>query len=307
MVVRCRPGIASVCGGPGSAAHRSTSFCAAHSGHERPFRRAHSPATMKAWTSRKRRKATNTWRRRATAASPTRFCCSSSSSWWAAGFGSPMPCSSSAGSTTAWRRAGATARRRSTRRRDRARRRAATAAGARASSWLRRAARRAPPLHALGAFASVRLEKGVEILPPVVVGDLLARLDLLPRAQDDLALDQVGFGVRTARVIGVAVHVAAARAVHGPAPVDLVHVAAAAGLEPLGLRIGDAAPLVFDDERALLDRLGREQPEPGRRAADAVGLSRSLARGPARFTRHGGCCAPLMPPAPLCCASPPAA
>src|SRR6516165_1181293 len=177
-----------------------------------------------------------------------------------------------------------------------------------ASSCLCREAALAPPLHALGAFASRRFEKEVEISPPVVVGDLLARLDLLPRAQDHLALDDVGFGVRTARVIGIAAHVAPTRAVDGPAAVDLVHIAAAAGLEPLGLRIGDAAPLVFDDERALLDRRGREQPEPGRRAADAVGLARSLARSFARrFARHGGCRAPPMPPAPLCRASPRAA
>src|SRR5262245_5376540 len=150
---------------------------------------------------------------------------------------------------------------------------AAMAARARASSCLRRATRLASPLHALGAFASVRLEKDVEIFTPVVVGDLLTRLDLLPRAQDHLALDHVGFGVRTARVIGIAAHVAAGRAVDGEAAVDLIHVAAAAGLEPLGLRIGDAAPLVFDDEGAFLDRIGREQPEAGRRAADAVGLA----------------------------------
>src|SRR5262249_21764709 len=162
---------------------------------------------------------------------------------------------------------------------------AAIAAGARASSCLRSATRLAPLLHALGAFASVRLEKDVEIFPPVVVGDLLARLDLLPRAQDHLALDHVGFGVRTARVIGIAAHVAAARAVDGEAAVDLVHVAAAARLEPLGLRIGDAAPLVFDDEGAVLDRLGREQPEAGRRAADAVGLARGFAGS---FARHDG-------------------
>src|SRR5262245_19228405 len=110
---------------------------------------------------------------------------------------------------------------------------------ARASTCLPRATRLASPLHALGAFASVRLEKDVEIFPPVVVGDLLARLDLLPRAQDHLALDHVGFGVRTARVIGVAAHVT----VDGEAAVDLVHVAAAAGLEPLGLRMVMRRPL----------------------------------------------------------------
>src|SRR5262249_16660861 len=66
-----------------------------------------------------------------------------------------------------------------------------------------------PLLHAPGAFASVRLEKDVEIFPPVIVGDLLARLVLLHRAQDHLALDHVGFRVWTARVIGIAAHVAA--------------------------------------------------------------------------------------------------
>src|SRR6516165_578680 len=182
------------------------------------------------------------------------------------------------------------------------------AARARASSRLRRATRLSPPLHALGAFASVRLEKDVEIFPPVVVGDLLARLDLLPRAQDHLALDHVGFGVRTARVIGIAAHVAAARAVDGPAAVDLVHVAAAAGLEPLGLRMRDTASLVLDDERAFLDRLGREQPEPGRRTADAVELARGLGRSlDRRFSRHGGCEGPPMPLFPRSRASPRAA
>src|SRR5262249_56217829 len=100
------------------------------------------------------------------------------------------------------------------------------AARARASSCLRRATRLASPLHALGAFASVRLEKDVEIFSPVVVGDFLTRLDLLPRAQDHLALDHVGFGVRTARVIGVAAHVAAAPAVDREAAVGLVPVPA---------------------------------------------------------------------------------
>src|SRR5262249_57339838 len=106
--------------------------------------------------------------------------------------------------------------------------------------------------HALGAFASVRLEKDVEIFPPVVVGDLLARLDLLPRAQDHLALDHVGFGVRTARVIGIAAHVAAARALHGPAGVDLVHVAASAGLRAPGPGIWGAGGPVFVDGPAPL-------------------------------------------------------
>src|SRR5262249_58288541 len=103
---------------------------------------------------------------------------------------------------------------------------------------------------ASGAFASRRFEKNIEIFPPVVVGNLLARLDLLPRAQDHLALDDVGFGVRTARVIGIAAHVAAARAVDGPAAVDLGHVAAAPGPPPPVPPAGGAAPPVLGPRRA---------------------------------------------------------
>src|SRR5262249_61514778 len=106
------------------------------------------------------------------------------------------------------------------------------AARARASSCLRRATRLASPLHALGAFASVRLEKDVEIFTPVVVGDLLTRLDLLPRAQDHLALDHVGFGVRTARVIGIAAHVAAGGARDRGRGGGVLPLGAAAGPPP---------------------------------------------------------------------------
>src|SRR6185369_9791861 len=86
----------------------------------------------------------------------------------------------------------------------------------------------------------------LEIFGTVVVGDLVARLDVLDRAQDHAALDNVGFSVGTTGVIGIAGNVAAAA--------------------------------VGDDERALLDRRGREQPEPGARAADAIRLGRAAAR-----------------------------
>src|SRR5713101_5581649 len=139
------------------------------------------------------------------------------------------------------------------------------------------------PLPALDAFASGGLEKNVEIFPPIVVGDFLARLYLLDRAQDHLALDHVGFGVWPARMVGVTRDVAAARSVHGRALVDLEHVAAAARLQQLRLRRGDAATLVLDDECALLDQCGREQPEPGLRATDAIKfLAITLLRSPVR-------------------------
>src|SRR5262245_48302151 len=130
----------------------------------------------------------------------------------------------------------------------------------------------APLRPAFRALASDRLEKELEILLPVVVGDLVARPDRLDRAQDDLAAHDVGFGVGTAGMIGVAGDVAAAGAVHGPAAVDLVEIARPARLEPRRLRRADAAPRVFDDEGALRDLRRGEQAEPGRAAPDAVGL-----------------------------------
>src|SRR5262245_6252552 len=138
----------------------------------------------------------------------------------------------------------------------------------------------APLRSAFRALASDRLEKELKILLPVVVGDLVARLDRLDRAQDDLAANDVGFGVGTAGMIGVAGDVAAARTVHGPAAVDLVEVARPARLEPRRLRRADAPPRIFDDEGALRDFRGGEQAEPGRAAPDAVRVARAI--GPRR-------------------------
>src|SRR5262249_7402975 len=171
-----------------------------------------------------------------------------------------MPCSTSASWTIAWRRGAPIALRPSTRRRD----------SLHLSGF--RLARPAPLHDAFGAFAALRLEEKLEIFLAIVVSDLVARLDVRDCAQDHLALDHVGFGVGTAGVIGVARDVAAARAVDGPAAVDLVEIARAARFEPRRLRIADAAAPVGDDERALVDRRGGEQPQPGRRAADAIGL-----------------------------------
>src|SRR3954466_7711875 len=120
-----------------------------------------------------------------------------------------------------------------------------------------------PPLPALllrafDAFASDGLEEDLEIFRSVVVGDLVARLDVPDRPQDHVAFDHVGFRVGATGVVGIAGDIAAARAVHGPAAVDLVHVAVAARLELGGLGMGDEAAAVGDDERALFDGNGGE-------------------------------------------------
>src|SRR6478752_8035056 len=136
----------------------------------------------------------------------------------------------------------------------------------------------APLLRAFDAFASDGLEEDLVIFRSVVVGDLVARLDVPDRAQDHVAFDHVGFGVGATGMVGIAGDIAAARAVHGPTAVDLVHVAVAARFELGGLRMGEEAAAVGDDERAILDGGGGEQPEPGPRTADAVRLARGIAR-----------------------------
>src|SRR5215470_5139790 len=126
-------------------------------------------------------------------------------------------------------------------------------------------------LHTLGTLAAVRPDEQLEIFRPVVVGDLLARHDRADRAQDHLALPDRAFGIGPAGMVGIAADIAALRAVDGPAAVDLEHVAGTRGpLAHLGLTRRNAFARIFDDECAALDRSGRKQAEPGRRAANPV-------------------------------------
>src|SRR5258708_11177172 len=97
---------------------------------------------------------------------------------------------------------------------------------------VRSSPRLASLLHAFRALASGGRDEEREIFLAVVVGDLVARLYRLDRPQDHLAPDQVGFGIRTAGMVGVAHDVAAARAVDAPATIDLEYVAGTAPLPP---------------------------------------------------------------------------
>src|SRR6478735_8579255 len=76
------------------------------------------------------------------------------------------------------------------------------------------------------AFAADRLQIGFEIVGAVIVIDLLARLDLLDGADEDLALARlnVGFGVRPAGVVDVAGDVLAYRTVDGPAAIEFEQI-----------------------------------------------------------------------------------
>ena len=104
------------------------------------------------------------------------------------------------------------------------------------------------------AFAADRLQIGFEIVGTVIVVDLLARLDVLDGADEDLLLARldVGFGVRLARVIDVARDVLANRAVDGPALVELEQIFVLDRVLIRLLRIQQRTEIA-DDLGALLD------------------------------------------------------
>src|SRR5882672_9065712 len=121
------------------------------------------------------------------------------------------------------------------------------------------------PFRALDALAAFRLDEAVKVILAVVVGDLVAGHDVLDRRDEDLALDDVGLGIRPAGVIDVARDVAPGRAVDRPTLVDLEQVAI---VELVGQLVGNAPAPVLDDEVALLDGLGGEQAETCARAGN---------------------------------------
>src|SRR5262249_33517519 len=103
-----------------------------------------------------------------------------------------------------------------------------------------------------------------EIISAVIVGDLVAGLDVPDGADEDLLLARphVAFRVWPAGVIGVARDVAACRPVDGPAPVQLEQGLVLDRVLFLYPTV-EQWPLVLDDPRALPDFLGGEETEPG--------------------------------------------
>ena len=122
-----------------------------------------------------------------------------------------------------------------------------------------RAARGPALLPAFHAFAAARRDHVEEIVAAIVISDLVAGMDHLDGAQDDLPFAPVQLGVWPAGMVGITRDVLPARAVDGPAAVDLVEIPAATGLELFGLFIRQPTPLIFRYESTLLDRVGREQ------------------------------------------------
>ena len=129
-------------------------------------------------------------------------------------------------------------------------------------------ARLGPFVAAFVTFASTTRDHVIEVISAVVVGDLVARLDVLGSAQEHAVADLVGFGIGPAGMVGVAAEIPASRTIDGPEAIDLVEIAVAARLKLLCLVIGELAALVLDDTGALADRLGRKQSQAGSGAAD---------------------------------------
>src|SRR5882672_7794240 len=104
--------------------------------------------------------------------------------------------------------------------------------------------------------AAVILDERIEIVAAVIVGDLVARIDGLDRADQDLALLHIGFGVWPAGMVDVARDVLAARSVDSPTGVDLEQIL---GVKLVRDLVGQHAADVPDDEASPADQLGGEE------------------------------------------------
>src|SRR5712672_95086 len=134
-------------------------------------------------------------------------------------------------------------------------------------------------LFASRAFAADRLQIRLEVVGAVIVVDLFAGLDVLDRADYDLALARadVGFRVRLAGMIDVARDVLAHRAVNGPAVAELEQIFVLDRVVFLLSAIQQRTKIA-DDFGALLDRFGGEETKPGAGTADAIGFIRRNGR-----------------------------
>src|SRR6266852_3058077 len=134
-------------------------------------------------------------------------------------------------------------------------------------------------LFASRAFAADRLQIRLEVVGAVVVVDLFAGLDVLDRADHDLALAgaDVGLRVRLAGMIDVTGDVLAHRSVDGPAVVELEQIFVLDRVVFLLSAIQQRTKIA-DDFGALLDRFGGEETKPGAGTADAIGFIRRYGR-----------------------------
>ena len=127
------------------------------------------------------------------------------------------------------------------------------------------------PAPAARAFAVRAADHVLQVIGAVIVGDLLARLDVAQGFDEDAAAPDDRFGVGITGMVEVARDIPARGAVDGAVGADLVKVAVAAPLGLFGVFQVENAARVFGDPGALLDGAGGEQAEPGVRAAKTEG------------------------------------
>jgi hypothetical protein len=124
---------------------------------------------------------------------------------------------------------------------------------------------------ACGATAAAILQKVLQVVPAIVVGDFLPRLDSAQSHDHDPAPASDWFCIRPTGMIDVTGQVPARRAIDGPSLVDLELIFGAACLTPVGFLGGNAPAAIGRDVDPALDWLCREQTEPSRRPANPKG------------------------------------
>jgi len=121
------------------------------------------------------------------------------------------------------------------------------------------------------ATAAVILQKVLQIIPPIVVGNFLPRLDSTQCNDHDPAPPSHRLCIRPTGMIDVTCQVPSRRAVDGPSLVELELISGAACLAPIGFLGGNAPAAIGRDIDPSLDWLCRKQTEPSYRTANPKG------------------------------------
>ncbi len=121
------------------------------------------------------------------------------------------------------------------------------------------------------ATAAVILQKVLQIIPPIVVGNFLPRLYSAQSHDHDPAAASDWFCIRPTGMIDVTCKVPSRRAVDRPSLVDLKLISGAACLAPISFLGGNAPAAIGRDIDPSFDRLCRKQTEPSYRTANPKG------------------------------------
>jgi hypothetical protein len=121
------------------------------------------------------------------------------------------------------------------------------------------------------ATAAAILQKVLQIIPPIVVGDFLPRLYSAQSHDHDPAPASDWFCIRPTGMIDVTCKVPSRRAVDGPSLVELELISGAACLTPIGFLGGNAPAAIGRYIDSSLDWLCRKQTEPSYRTANPKG------------------------------------